>query len=133
VQTVSSKHSTEQLSSGQALRCVLEPGKQECAAEPQGGKGGWRFEVFRLADLVELLRDGGTDDASVEGGDVGADERREGARRAVGLYHVPQHRLLPLVELPVRVPPPEPARHARAPSPTGHYSLRRRGLATAGS
>jgi hypothetical protein len=89
--------------------------------------------VFRLADLVELLRDGGTDDASVEGGDVGADERREGARRAVGLYHVPQHRLLPLVELPVRVPPPEPARHARAPSPTGHYSLRRRGLATAGS
>jgi hypothetical protein len=64
--------------------------------------------VFRLTDLAELLRDGGTDDAGVEGGYVGADERREGARRAVGLYHVPQHRLLPLVELPVRVPPPEP-------------------------
>jgi len=66
-----------------------------------------------LADLVELLGDGGPDDAGVEGGDVGADEWREGARRAVGLHHVPQHRLLPLVELPVRVPPPEPARHRR--------------------
>lgn len=102
----SGKHSTEHLMGA----AVPVAGGRGTNAK---GKGVGEPRLLRLADLVELLRDGGPDDAGVEGGDVGADEWRKGARRAVGLYHVPQHRLLPLVELPVRVPPPEPARHRR--------------------
>jgi hypothetical protein len=113
------------------------------AVRVAGGRGArasgeWKSQALRLADLVELLGDGGPDDAGVEGGDVGAHEWRDGARRAVGLHHTPQHRLLPPVELPVRVPPPEPARHRRhlllfvlLPSQS-HARPRSRDLATCG-
>jgi hypothetical protein len=98
--------------------CAEAPPRATTRSEAGRGEEEWRSGLFlEYPDLVKLLGDGGGDDAGVEGGDVGADEWRERARRAVRLHHVPEHRLLPPVELPVRVPPPQPPRHPSLPSP----------------